>query len=224
VKKQRATLFPQHFLVRLAGRARGIPRWMIGGRLARAFMQVEPALIPLFRQCSGSLASPELDPCFVVGDDVLSLTWLPPANEILSKIFQAKTLLEQVNAAFAPWGWLCARLDSLPPVARFVYVSPFKPDTDIWLKANNLKHTLRRTGPCKLECVFTPEALKKKIADSLEIEELQRGDHSFWKVTVRPALKFNHESFAQEAFKLARINDWVRIRSGLWISHPDMCV
>jgi radical SAM superfamily enzyme YgiQ (UPF0313 family) len=214
LKKRRANIFTQHFHVRLAGRARGIPRWMVGGQLARAFMQAEPALVPWFRQCTGSLASPDLGPCYAVGDDVLTLSWLLPAKEILAKHSQ-KTFIDRLNLEWAPWGQLITPLDALPPVQRYVFISPFKPNADLWLKENNLKHTLRRAGPKKLEFQFTPDALKKKILDRLEIMEDKRGEKIFWKVLLRPGPKFSQESFVQKAFQLPSKNAWVNIRTGI---------
>jgi radical SAM superfamily enzyme YgiQ (UPF0313 family) len=195
-------------LVAVNDSCRGLPRAAAAVALASAIMKTEPACIPWYRGFAPSLLSSGSSSCWITGDDIITLLWLPDGIAALEAIVRDSERLARVNLLFEKWGSLKAFRPQEPERYRLSVQSPFRFEPKNYFAGRGLTHTLRKSAGGYF-CEFTKQALKKKFMFECAYSATPEGGTT---ISLEVSPKFNAEDFAKDAFAPGTENEWVRIR------------
>jgi hypothetical protein len=197
------------FLIRLGDICRGLPRQSAGTALARGLMIALPECVEYYAGYAGSFWSKGNSPCWITGDDLISLLWLRPGIEQIKKALSDPARLSRINEVLGNWGTLVRIADEVPPQWSLTIRSlfPFEPKT--WFAKKGLPYVLRKTGDGKYVFDFSEKALKKRTVNSLEYIKSENGETE---LRMRVFDKFDPEEFVRESFAFKDKNDWVRVK------------
>jgi radical SAM superfamily enzyme YgiQ (UPF0313 family) len=195
-------------LVELKDPCRGLPRAAAGAALASAIMKTEPACVPWYRGYANSLLSNGGAPCWMTGDDIITLLWLRAGIQTLERIIQDPEKLSRINTLFRGFGKVRKYAPVTPQIYRMSLQSPFPFEPKGFFGKRGLTYVLRKNGG-GYTLDFTKQALKKNLISVCEYAvSLDSGTN----LDLTVSRKFNAEEFAKEAFGLKKSNQWVRIR------------
>lgn len=203
------------FLVSVNELGRGLLRKYLGIALARALMLADDSLTPYFRSYVRSHFSGEkIKPVWVIGADILVLSWDKKALPILEKNFSEPAFIALANKHLGKWAELKKMADEQTPLFKLRFDSPYEFNGADYFKKRGIKYTLYKEKPFSYSLKFTNDSLKKKIiaACSYTVNENLCAVNSF-KISlgITPGMKFDAEEFIREAFTYPKKNDWVRI-------------
>jgi hypothetical protein len=195
-------------LVELKDSCRGLPRAAAGVALASAIMKTEPACVPWYRGYANSLLSNASAPCWVTGDDILTLLWLHAGTMALERCIGDPETLSRINKRFEKWGALRKYRPVDPRQYHLFVQSPFPFEPKGFFTKRGLTYVLRKNGNGYI-LDFTKQALKKNLVIACSYTGAD-GNGTDLALTV--SRKFIAEEFAKEAFGLDKSEHWVRIR------------
>ena len=201
------------FYARIGDSCRGLTRKYFGIALARALMKADESLIPYFkRYVSSRWAIDESAPVWIIGDDVITLSWDKGALPILSAGLNNENFVDAVNIHLARWGELKSAEDKNRASFKLKIESPCEFDGSDYFKKKGLKYTLRRSGESSYYFEFTKDALKKNAMSQFSYVLIKSGSGISNRASIDmiPGSKFDPEEFLKEAFIYRRKNDWVK--------------
>lgn len=181
-----------HFHVSWKDELKGLEHEYRAQILASALMKAEPKLVPLYRDFISSYWKEER---YLCGEDLLALRFFKEALPLLTNL---KT--EIVSKELERYGTYLGMKTTLPIAHSFTVCFDEKPQLDLYLKGEGLKHTLmKRDGKSLFE--FSKDSLKKDIVKSIVLgEELE----------IIPGRKFLIGDFLKKSFGGASKNLWLR--------------
>jgi|WetSurMetagenome_2_1015567.scaffolds.fasta_scaffold00149_25 radical SAM superfamily enzyme YgiQ (UPF0313 family) len=197
------------FRVRAADSLRGLPRQSLGIALAKALMTAEPALVGSYAGYCGSFWGKGDQPCWVTGDDIVTLRFQRQGMELIEKLVAAESPLSKVNVVLQPWGRLINIVGNTPAQWVIAIRSPYDFDPKAYFTDNGLTYVLKKIAEGKYSFDFSAKALRKKIMRSLEYENTE-GPGAKLRLAVLE--KFDYEGFVKTSFAFGDEREWVRVR------------
>jgi radical SAM superfamily enzyme YgiQ (UPF0313 family) len=194
------------FLIDINHSKRGIPRVNIGAAIARAFMKIQPQLVPLYWKYAGSLLENRYETPWISGSDVITLLFGSDAQKLIEG---DERIITSVNEELHGWCTIVKLWnDGLPLKYSFTFESPFNQTLSEYCRILQLKHTLVKKSVGVYDYAFVPQAIKKNVIASLKSIE-ENGQTT---VLLEPGLKFNMGSFLSTAFNIPEEQDKVRVQ------------
>lgn len=215
VKQQRLKEIELTFAVTAGIRSRGVSRRMLGVALARALMLEDPQLARDCRGFSGSYWGEDLDEVWLEGEEFLRLRWNGAYNGVnaLQNILADPARRARIQERLGDWGQLISLVDQEAcrrEGKRILLTAKAQPCVESYLRKQDLKHTLRKSGNRAIY-EFIPAALKKGLFRSLEVKT--EADFTEIQAITGPKLTgVEIQSFCKNAFVLRNSEDWIRSR------------
>jgi hypothetical protein len=198
-----------HFRIIAGEYFRGVPRALRRVALARAMMLADRRLVDAYRRIESDSAYGALFSDWLTGYDSVTLYFDNKWKDLIQKLSIDSAFIKKVNNILGDKEKLTGDCQSCDIPGRFISMeSAFPFDPSRFCKSKSLKFTLTKTADNCMHCVFSKEALKKKILS--DCFSLKKSD--MVEVKIFPGLKFDVEEFARTAFILPQKEDWVRIR------------
>ncbi len=199
---------PVRMLVDIKETCRGLPRAAASVALAAAVMKTAPGCVPWYRGYANSHLSQKGGPCWLTGDDVLTLLWLRDGLEDLDTIMDDPAAVGRINAKCGSRVTLKQYRPVAPEHYRLSVQSPYRFAPNDYFTRHGLTHLLRKSGEGYV-LEFTKQALKKRIITECGYASPAGGGTD---LSLTVTMKFDPGEFAKEAFGLDKSNNWVRIR------------
>jgi len=173
-------------------------------------MRPDKSLIEPFR----AYVSSEIDhdpkrPAWIIGDDVITLSWDRQAIDDLDDLAGKKAFIKKVNKYLSPFASYIGPASLKDARWQFRLVSPLEFNPDGYFKECGLKYTLYKTG-FKSDYKFAKESLKKHYIESLTSMKDAK-EASLFTIDLVPGKKFALDDFIRGSFRSSNKNDWTRI-------------
>jgi radical SAM superfamily enzyme YgiQ (UPF0313 family) len=192
LKAERAAEKTLEVRVELDGICQGLPMEAVHARHARAWMKVLD-IDREYRRHEAHGRSEEGDDCIATGLEVLRPVFRGAAADRVVQALGDPSVLERVNALFAPHGKVLGP-GALPAESGWIVEIPEPPDLAGWLGEEGIKHTLRRDGAARV-FEISRDSLRKKVVSAIRLE----GEEGSWRVRLETGPKFGLAGFLRRA-------------------------
>ncbi|NLD98922.1 MAG: hypothetical protein GX640_03530 [Fibrobacter sp.] len=196
------------FRVRISEKKRGISRAVVASALSGSLMSTEKRLVEGYRGFNGAWVADRFKSPWIYGDEIITLLWDPVSGDLIKDLLASGNFIASVNSRFDGWGVVCGEGIQESEVELSLN-SPFRFDGDQYFRKNAIKYTSRRNATGVLSHELTPQSLKKKLIQKLEV---QRAGETGCMVTVVPSEKFDFYQFLSGVFPVQNKDEITNIR------------